>query len=131
VPRAEVDSSCGGLRVPGLYEALRERECGHHERRGGRRFYADPEDHSKGFSLRDRRLFDALKAGEPVVVRGHDLGGWGVPTVPLSAEQKDWPNWYTVTPGDRIEPADSPVVDPIRPPAEGVGEPPSHSKSMT
>jgi hypothetical protein len=117
MPRLEADSSCSGLRVPGLYEALRERERRHHERRGGRRFYADPEDHSRGFSLRDRRLLDALEAGEPVVVRGHDLGGWGIPKVPLSAEQKDWPNWYTVHPDDTITLSGSPVVDPIRPPS--------------
>jgi hypothetical protein len=115
MPRVEADSSCGGLRVPGLYEALRERERRHHERWGGRRVYADPEDHSQGFFLRDRHLLDALEAGEPAVFSGHNLGGWGIPKVPLSAEQKDWPNYYTVTPDDLIVPAEYPVVDPIAP----------------
>jgi hypothetical protein len=116
MPRVEADGSCGGLRVPGLYAALLERERGHHERWGGRRVYADPEDHSQGFFLRDRHLLDALEAGEPAVFSGHDLGGNGIPQVPLSAEQKPWPNYYTVTPDDRIVPAEYPVVDPIRPP---------------
>jgi hypothetical protein len=98
--------------------ALRERERGHHERWGARKVYAAPEDHSQGFFLRDRRLLDALETGEPVVVRGHDLGGWDIRAVPLSPEQKDWPNWYTVTPDDHIVPAESPVVDPIRPPSQ-------------
>jgi hypothetical protein len=103
------------MQVPGQYEALLARERKHHERWGGRSVYADPEDHSQGFFLRDRHLLDALEAGQPVVVRGHDLGGWNFPKVPLSAQQKDCPNYYTVTPDDRIVPADSPV-DPIRPP---------------
>jgi hypothetical protein len=37
----------------------------------------------------------------------------------LSAQQKDWPNYYTVTPDDTITPAAYPVVDPIRPPCGG------------
>jgi hypothetical protein len=125
MPRAEADSSCGGLRVPALYEALLAREREHHYRYGetvvheGRELqvvWADPNNHAAGCFCRPRHMLDALEAGQPVVVRGHDLGGWDIPKVPLSAEQKDWPNWYTVTLDDRIVPAEYPVVDPIRPP---------------
>jgi hypothetical protein len=121
MPRVEADSSCGGLRVPGLYAALREREREHHARRGGRRTSVDPDDPSKGFFQRSRHKLNALEAGEPTVFSGHGLGGNGIPKVPLSAEQKDWPNYYTVTPDDRIVPAESPVVDPIRPPSGAAG----------
>jgi hypothetical protein len=116
MPRVDADSSCGGLRVPGLYAALLERERGYHERRGGRRVYADPEDPWRGFFQLSEHLLNALEAGEPAVFSGHKLGGRGIPKVPLSAEQKDWPNYYTVTPDDLIVAAEYPVVDPIRPP---------------
>jgi hypothetical protein len=109
--------SAGGaeMRVPGLYEALLARERDRHARWGGRRTSVDPEDPSRGFFRRSEHLLNALEAGEPAVFSGHNLGGNGIPKVPLSAEQKDWPNYYTVTPDDRIVPAESPVVDPIRP----------------
>ena len=114
MPRAEADSSCGGLRVPGLYAALLERERKFQARCERRGITYTSDDHR--LMSRPTHLLDTLEAGEPAVVRGHDLGGWGIPKVPLSAEQKDWPNWYTVTPDDRIVPAATPVVDPIRPP---------------
>jgi hypothetical protein len=118
MPRVEADSSCGALRVPGLYAALLERERKRQERAERRSAvtYTYPAE-DLAVMRRPDHLLRALEAGEPVVVRGHDLGGWSIPTVPLSPEQKDWPNWYTVTPDDRIVPAGYPVVDPIRSPS--------------
>jgi hypothetical protein len=104
------------MRVPGLYEALRERERKRQERDERRGVVIYPAE-DLAVMRRPRHLLDALEAGEPVVVRGHDLGGWSIPAVPLSPEQKQWPNWYSVTPDDRIVPAESPVVDPIAPPS--------------
>lgn len=103
MPRVRGGVRRPGLRVPGVYAALLARERKRHGRAqlAGRR--------------RPRHLLVALEAGASVVVRGHDLGGRDIPAVPLSAEQKQWPNWYSVTPDDGVELAESPVVDPIAP----------------
>ncbi|WP_197382854.1 hypothetical protein [Mycolicibacterium mengxianglii] len=60
-----------GVRVPGVYQAMLERERGRH-RHGPR--LADPSDPSKGFFLRPDGLLRALEAGEPVVVSTIKVG---------------------------------------------------------
>jgi hypothetical protein len=100
MPRVEAGSG-GGLRVSGLYVALLEHERRCQDRADRRSVALYPADDGVVFR-RSRHLLDKLEAGEPVVVRGHDLGGWRLPKVPLRAEQKAWPNRYTVTPDDRV-----------------------------
>lgn len=104
----------GGVRWPGIYAAMlaREREC--HYRYGEMVVWADPDDHSAGFSCRPRNRLDALEAGEPVVVRSHELHGRNLSERPALL-RLDPRQWVSVHSDDTITPAKSPVVDPIRP----------------
>ena len=98
-----VRDDADGLQVPGLYQALLERECERQERADRRVTYA-----TAGFPLmrRDRRLLDTLEAGKPAVVPTGQLGGWGVPKVPRTNEQKQWGHWFKVFPDDSVKPAE-------------------------
>lgn len=88
-----------GLVVPGLYAALLAREREH--QRGWSELAADGPVHP-----RDRRLLDALESGQPAVLQGRRLRGWGLPKVPLRRE--DAFRWFAVAADDRIVPAEPP-----------------------
>jgi hypothetical protein len=75
----------------------------------------DPDDPSKGFFRRSEHLLDALEAGEPVTLSTSQIGGRSVPSLP--AEWRSSHRWFLVSADDRVEPTESPVVDPIAPPS--------------
>ena len=101
VPWADRDGSAGVvMRVPGLYDALRERERQHQDRH---------DSHAAATGLpyrRNRRLLDALEAGELATLMGRRLRGWGVPKVPLRREQAF--DWFVVSPDDALTPTKLP-----------------------
>jgi hypothetical protein len=99
MPRVE---GAGALRVSGLYLALLERE-----RRQQARADRHRTSRADGHPLmrRDRRLLDTLEAGKPAVVAAQKLGGWGVPKVPLTREQRQRGNRFKVSPDDTVRPA--------------------------
>ena len=106
------------MRVPGLYAALLERGRKHQERveRRSAVTYTYPAE-DLAVMRRPRHLLDTLEAGKPVVLSPSQLGGYGIPKVPLSPEQRQWGHWFKVSADDSVVPAASPVVDPIlRPP---------------
>lgn len=94
MPRA-AEETTGALRVAGLYRALLERERARQERADRLRDGGVP-------MKRNRRLLDALEAGEPAVVPATRLGGHEIPRVPLSREQRQWPNRFVVSADDTV-----------------------------
>jgi hypothetical protein len=102
MPRPEQTGAGPALYIDGLYEALRLRERQHRQRADAARaswvaqgIVVAPDDWS---------LLDALEAGEPVVVPASKLGGWMLPRVPLTREQRCWPNQFVVTADDTVRP---------------------------
>ena len=60
-------------------------------------------DRRDGFPVMRRdRLLDTLEAGKPAVVPTGWLGGWGVPKMPLTDEQKQCGHWFKVFPDDTV-----------------------------
>jgi hypothetical protein len=57
---------------------------------------------------RPRHLLDTLEAGNPAVVPTGRLGGWGVPKVARTDEQKQWGHSFRVLPDDTVAPAEEP-----------------------
>jgi hypothetical protein len=106
----------GGVHWPGIYAAMlaREREF---VARYDRVLRADPNDPDAGFFRVPRGRLDELEAGEPVVVRAVEVRspGRGL-SEPPALLRLDPHAWVAVHPDDRIVPAASPVVDPIRQP---------------
>jgi hypothetical protein len=113
MPRSKraIGSVRGGVRVPGIYAALLERE---RELFAGRQtvFYVDPNDPSAGHFRRSTHLLDALEAGEPAAVAAWELSSLRV-HVPESLRPGNCRAgaWWRVTPDDVVERGGSPVVD--------------------
>lgn len=97
----------GGFHVPGVYQALLERERA--EDSAASRYWVNSDDHSQGFYARSTKLLEALEAGETVVVPVWFLGGHSVPCGEAFREYKlrlsPRPRHWVVAPNDVVRPA--------------------------
>ncbi len=89
--------------LAGLYQALLQRE-------------RERQDCHDGFVVatclsyeRNRKLLDALEAGEPATVVGRNLKGWGIPKVGLQRDQAF--DRFRVSPDDIVSPVKSEVPE--------------------
>lgn len=110
----------GGVRWPGIYAAMLQRERDF-VARYDRVLRADPNDPDAGFFSVPRGRLEDLENGEPVVVRAVELRGRGLGEKPALL-RSDPHRWVAVHPDDLIVPAKSPVVDPIPHPVRTLEE---------
>jgi hypothetical protein len=108
MPRVEAGSSIGGggLRIPGLYRALLEKERDSQERADRATKHMHEEF---GYSSRrDRRLLDALAAGQTVTMPRWRVGHKrSTPRVDLPWDRREVTT-VTVSPDDVVRPAKGP-----------------------
>jgi hypothetical protein len=107
VPRFSDGGLGGGIRVPGLYEALLVKERRRCREPDPRNILSDqPGDMSPVFH-RSRRLLDALEAGKPVVLPWWMVGSpRSQPPVVLPWDRQEVPS-LLVSPDDVVRPAES------------------------
>jgi hypothetical protein len=105
MPRVNDGGPADGLRVPGLYRALLEKERRRCEEPDPRRVLSDAPNDPAPVFRRSRKLLDALEAGKAVVMPRWLVGsGRSVPPVVLPWDRSV--DYVRVSPDDGVRPAE-------------------------